>query len=136
MPISRWKVTTKDRKSLYVKDPQFQIRYHKNTIVIPSHNAPGIFVFDTEASAERFVRGRHPEAKILRVLPMGRAIKLKGFRPTIYDNRTIYRFWKNLPETIKASENQDRLAKHLGYDTCGIERLDGTLIYPAVRVMD
>jgi hypothetical protein len=134
--ISRWKVTTKDRKSLYVEDPQFQIIYHKNTIVIPSHNAPGIFVFGTKASAERFVRGRHRSAKILRVLPMGRAIKLKGFRPTDYGNRTIYRFWKSLPETIKASENHDCLAKYLRCGTFGIANLDGTLIYPAVRVMD
>jgi len=80
--ISRWKVTTKDRKSLYVEDPQFQIRYHKNTIVVPSHNAPGIFVFDTEASAERFVGltvRLHTSSHIsLNEPKLGRAVPKKG----------------------------------------------------------
>jgi hypothetical protein len=136
MAISRWKVTTKDRRSLYVEDPQFRLTYYKGVLIIPPSSAPGIFVFDTKDSAERFAEHELKAVKILRVLPIGRAIKLRGFRPAIFDNHTIYRFWKNLPETIKASKGNGSLAKHLGNPLLSIEYLDGTLIYPAVKVMD
>jgi hypothetical protein len=139
MPVSRWKITTKDRKSLYVGDPGFQLTYQKGTIVIPQNNAPGIFVFDTKTSAELHIKdieSYYIEPKILRVLPIGKAIKLKGFRPTTFDNLTIFRFWEDIAETIKASESQDLLSKYLYNSLTSIERLDGTLIYPAVRVME
>jgi hypothetical protein len=138
MSVSRWKVTTEDRKSLYVEDKQFQLTYRKGMLVVPSNNAPGVFVFDTKDSAERHIAagGLYKiEAKILRVLPIGRAIKLKGFRPTAFDNHTIYRFWRNLPDTIKASKHSYLLYIHLGIES-SVESLDGTLIYPAVKVMD
>jgi hypothetical protein len=139
MPVSRWKVTTKDRKSLYVKEARFRLAYPKGEIVIPSKSAPGIFVFDTRASAELYIKGGFHydlEPRILRVLPIGKAIKLKSYRPTFSDNATIFRFWQDISETIKASENQDLLSKHLYNSLTSIERIDGTIIYPAVRVVD
>jgi hypothetical protein len=136
MTISRWKVTTRERKSLYVENEQFQLTYRKGMLVVPSNSAPGVFVFDAKDSAERFAKDLRRVVKILRVLPVGRVIKLKGFRPTVFDNHTIYRFWRNISETIEASRSCELLAEHLGCGLRSIDYLDGTLIYPAVRVMD
>ena len=139
MPVSRWKVTTKDRKSLYVKEARFRLAYPKGEIVTPSSAAPGIFVFDTRTSAELYIKGGFHydlEPRILRVLPIGKAIKLKSYRPTFSDNATIFRFWRDISKTIKASGSQDLLSKHLRSSLTSIERLDGTLIYQAVKVMD
>jgi hypothetical protein len=137
MPISRWKVTNQFRNSLHVTLPKYRLHYQKGTIVIPSKSAPGIWVFDTRESAERYV-GRFiwhqgfPE--ILRVLPIGRAIKLKRYRPKSFGLSTIELFWEHLADTIHHSNSALDLQIHL----CGsgITDLDGTLIYPAVRVMD
>jgi hypothetical protein len=136
--ISRWKVTTKDRKSLFSDRPGFQLTYPKGKIVVPPITAPGIFVFDTEDSAKQYIKGNIIDIKprLLRVLPIGKAIKLRNYRPTHFDCDTIVLFWQNISETIKASKSSDSLAKYLGHSILSIAPLCGTLIYPAVRVMD
>jgi hypothetical protein len=135
MPISRWKVTNGYRNSLFVTYPQYQLHYPKGEIVVPSKSAPGIWVFDTRESAERYAeKFKYCFPEILRVLPIGRAIKLKRYRPRSFGHITIKAFWNYLAETIRHSDNEINLSMHLC--CAAIANLDGTLIYPAVRVMD
>ena len=105
----------------------------------PPESAPGIWVFDTIDSAKKHVREYAPgSAKILRVLPIGRATKLKRYRPGSCDPETIETFWCYLAATIRHSDSKKALSMHLyGYVIAdAIAKLDGTLIYPAVKVMD
>jgi len=135
MAISRWKVTNGYRNSLFVTCPQYQLHYPRGEIVVPSKSAPGIWVFDTrESAAEYAERHEYKSPIILRVLPIGRAIKLKRYRPKSFGALTIRIFWKDLAKTIRASNHENDLCQLLS--ACTAAKLDGTLIYPAVRVMD
>jgi hypothetical protein len=133
--ISRWKVTNQFRDSLHVTLPEYRLHYRKDTIVVPSKSAPGIWVFDTRESAAEYARRlKSLSPKILRVLPIGCAIKLKHYRPNTFGALTIRIFWKDLAKTIRASGHENDLCQLLS--ACTAAKLDGTLIYPAVRVMD
>jgi hypothetical protein len=134
MPISRWKVTDRHRYSLHVLQPKYRLRYPQGAVVVPSRRAPGIWVFDTRDSAEEYaIQFDDSQPKILRVLPIGRAIRLKRYRPRTFGTSTIEAFWKNLAETIRMSCSERGLEVYL----CNpVAELGGTLIYPAVRVLD
>ena len=117
--------------------PQFELEYLSGTTVVPPKEAPGIFVFDTKSSAEKYAQKFHKmHPMVLRVIPIGKAIKLKQYRPAACGAMIAKRFWEAITKTIKASSDRGILGMYLQIGQNNIADVDGTLIYPAVRVME
>lgn len=133
MAISRYKVVERGRNSFCAKKP-WAVKYEKGKIV-KGRNGTGVFVFETLDDAKRYNEKFCNAGTIIRVLPIGRGFKPK-FRPANFANDTIKRFWADINITKRGCRNKLELANILRIHFMQVEDNDGTIIYPAVRVME
>ena len=134
MAISRYKVVTPNRESFFA-NRTWSIRYDKGSTVI-GRNGTGVFVFETRDDAEKYSsRFSFRAGKIIRVIPIGKGFKPK-YRPTCYSDNVIEKFWEDINSTKRGCNDRSRLANILRIAQHQITSNDGTIIYPAVRVME
>ena len=114
----KFKLTRKDRTSCLIHPKsQFCKRYLKDAIVEAEPGTPGIFIYKTRRQAEGYARYWNKDWLILRVEPIGLG---KVPRKVSYaiTQRSIISFIKKLASMHTMSPPE------------------GTICYPAVRVLD
>lgn len=150
----RYKVVNQYRKSVFVDTLSRILRYDKGNIVKAHPDSLGIFVFKRKKDAEKFCQSPSigHNRLILRVETIGKGRSLP-IRPTTFGVYDIIRIEKQKKRFLKINQRFKKLdiiidfCKYFnGYrekdkvilnNLDGLKVLnDGTMVYPAVKVID
>ena len=126
MPI-RWKVVTKERGSVIIHTPGYELHYKKGTRVKAHENTIGIAVFEAKEQAEE-MRNFGLDRLTLKVNAIGRGVRPKTWIPR---GNCSYQ----LDESVAAIKRLG-LAKFLKHYDCGWRVPKGTLLYREIEVLE
>jgi len=141
MPI-RYKVVNLNRYSCFVNSSRYSLRYLKGSIVKAPKHTLGIFCFEKREYAEDFVKQARKSKyifKIVKVETIGRGRKLL-VRPTVFCNNFINIlsedkkiFLRYMKEGIESLRTKISVPVHKNNFKFSY---DGTMVYPAVKVLE
>jgi len=141
-----YKVTTYDRKSLFISETAYCLTYEKNTIITAREDTLGIFCFVNEEDALKMARRQGDcSPKVLRV--KGTYGKRLKFRPIIPDHEYLTKLKKYFSKIMRKkavySKNSGRQIKRIELtDGQWIRSLqiencnDSTIVFKSVIVLD